>query len=90
MQPQPQPANRDNGKRHKSDKKRTRSSEGEVEDEMSIFEEVKLVKERRIELVKDPRFMTEARRKELEWERLSEESEEVKRLRPPPQSSSLR
>jgi hypothetical protein len=41
-----------------------------VEDEVSSFEEVKvqkkLVKEGKIEVVENPRFMTEARRKELE------------------------
>jgi len=46
----PQPANIDNGKRHKLDKKiteeelRKRSSEGEVEDEVSSLEEVKVQK----------------------------------------------
>ena len=45
---------------------------------MSSFEEVKvqkkLVKEGRIEVVENLTFMTEARRKELEGERLREES----------------
>jgi hypothetical protein len=44
-----------------------RSSEGEVEDEVSSFEEVKvqkLVKEGKIEVAENPRFMMEARRKE--------------------------
>jgi hypothetical protein len=72
----PQPANVDNGKRHKLDKEiteeelRKRSSEGEVEDEVSSLEEVKvqkkLVKEVKIEVMENPRFMSEARRKELE------------------------
>ena len=52
---------------------RKRSSEGEVEDQVSSFEEIKvqkkLVKEGKIN---NPRFVTEARRKERE--RLREES----------------
>jgi hypothetical protein len=49
--------------------------EGEVEDEMSSFKEVKgiqkkLVKEGNVEVVENPTFMTETRRKELERERL--------------------
>ena len=80
---QPQPANIDNGKRHKLDKKITeeelkrRSSKREVEDEVSSFEEVKvqkkLMKEGKVEVVENPQFMTQARRMELEWEGLREE-----------------
>jgi len=86
LQPQPslqlQPSNLDNGKRHKLDKKiteeelRKRSEEVGAEDEVSSIEEVKarkkLVKEGKIEVVENPRFMTEARKKELERERLRE------------------
>jgi len=81
-QPQPQPINLDDGKRHKLDKRITeeeprRSSENEVEeDEASSFEdgkiEKKLVSEWGIEVVENPRFMTEARKKESERERREE------------------
>jgi hypothetical protein len=88
LQPQPslqlQPSNLDNGKRHTLDRRiteeelRRRSEEGGVEDEVSSIEEVKarkkLVKEGKIEVVENPKFMTEARRKELERERLREAS----------------
>ena len=85
-QPQLQPViNLDDGKRHKLDKKITeeefrRSSEQEhVEDEVSSFKEVKVqkkfLKEGKIEVVENPRFMTDARRKELERrQRQKEES----------------
>jgi hypothetical protein len=89
-QPQPQlqhqlPINLDDGKRHKLDKKITeeelRRRSSEVEDEASSFEEImvqkKLVKEGKIEVVENPRFMTEARRKELERRRKEESSTAV-------------
>ena len=55
------------------------SLEGEVEDEISSFKEVKgvqkkLVKEGSVEVVENPTFITEMRRKELERERLRDES----------------
>ena len=84
LQSQPQPANRDDGKRHKLDEKiteeelRKRSSEWEVEDEVTSFEEVeaqkKLLKEGNIEVLESPRFITEARPKELERGRGRERS----------------
>ena len=88
LQFQPQPANRDDGKRYELSKKiteeeqRKRSSEGEVEDELASFEEVKtqkeLLKEGKLEVVENQRFIMEARRKGLEWgkerQRLREES----------------
>jgi hypothetical protein len=54
-------------------------SEGEVEDEISSFKEVKgvqkkLVKEGNVEVVENPTFITETRRKELGRERLRDES----------------
>jgi hypothetical protein len=77
-----QAANPDDGKRHKLDKKITeeelkqKSSERKVEDETSSFEEVKVQKKlmKEGEVVENPMFMTEARRKEQEQERLKEES----------------
>jgi hypothetical protein len=79
-----QPSNLDNGQRHTLDRRiteeelRRRSEEGGVENEVSSIEEVKvqkkLVKEGKIEVVENPKFMTEARRKELERERLREAS----------------
>jgi hypothetical protein len=92
-QPQPQlqhqpPINLDDGKRHKLDKKVTeeelrRSSEHEVvDDEVSSFEEImvqkKLVKEGKIEVVENPRYLTEPRRKELERRRKEESTPVVK------------
>ena len=83
-QPQPQPINLDDGKRRKLDKKITeeeprRSYEKEEEDDASSFEDVKiekkLVKEGKIEVVENPRFMTEARRKELERARRQKKEE---------------
>ena len=67
---QPQPANIDNGKRHKLDKKITeeelRKRSSEREDEVSSLEEVqvqkKLVKGVKIEVTENPKFMSEARR----------------------------
>ena len=61
------------------DELRKRSLEGEVEDEMSSFEEVKrvlkkLMEEENVEVVENPTFMMETRRKELERERLRDES----------------
>ena len=61
------------------DELRKRSSEGGVEDEMSSFEEVKrvlkkLMEEGNVEVVENPTFMMETRRKELERERLRDES----------------
>ena len=57
---------------------RRRCEEGGVEDGVSNIEEVKvqkkLVKEGKIEVVENPKFMMEARRKELERERLREAS----------------
>jgi hypothetical protein len=58
---------------------RRSSEQQEVDDEVSSFEEVKvqkkLVKEGEIDVVENPRFMTEARRKELERrQRQKEES----------------
>jgi hypothetical protein len=92
-QPQPQlqhqpPINLDDGKRNKLDKKITeeelrRSSEQEVVvDEVSSFEEImvqkKLVKEGKIKVVENPRFLMEARRKELERRRKEESTPVVK------------
>jgi hypothetical protein len=75
-QPQPQlqlqpSINLDHGKRHKLDKKITeeelRRRRSEVEDEVGSLEEIMVqktfVKEGKIEVVENPRFMTEARRK---------------------------
>jgi hypothetical protein len=66
-------------KRITEEELRRRSSE--VEDEVSSLEEImaqkKLVKEGKIEVVENPRFMTEARQKELERRQRQESSTPV-------------
>jgi hypothetical protein len=72
-----------------------------VEDELSNFEQTKvqkkLVNEAKIEAVENPRFMMEARQKELEQKQRQEEKRNFPIIitganvkPPPPQSSSLR
>jgi len=61
----------DDGKWHKLDKKITeelwrRNSEQQVDDEVSSCEEIEVQKKLVKELVDNPKFMTEARREELE------------------------
>jgi hypothetical protein len=62
-----------------------RSSEQDVvDDEVSSFEEIKvekkLLKEGKIEVVENPRYTTEARRKELERRRKEDSTPAVKEI----------